>query len=256
MRGALIVDGYNLLLALAARERVDPTPAELRAARAELRALLAEWGALRGADVVLVWDGRAPNDRTPAPEGLRELHAEPPAEADDVVVREAERIVLARRDALVATRDRGLLARLPRAARAASFDELAADLEALRAAPVGAPHLRGPANHRRPTGDKASAGDETSFGDGSSAEDETAFGDAASTAGDHPRGDARPIDTTRLPRRRVLPPPPPAPPPARPAPPPPTNDAAAAEAAGRAAAHAARDQRRAKFQAKRKRRPR
>ena len=173
MRGALIVDGYNLLLALAARERVDPTPAELHAARGELRALLAEWSALRGADVVLVWDGRAPNDRTPAPAGVRELHAEPPAEADDLVVRETERIILERRDAQVATRDRGLLARLPRAARAASFDELAADLEALRAEPMAAPHLHGPTNARRP----AVAG--------------------------APAGEAPPIDTARLPRRRV-----------------------------------------------------
>ncbi|MEN6632585.1 MAG: NYN domain-containing protein, partial [Candidatus Polarisedimenticolia bacterium] len=192
MRGALIVDGYNLLLALAARERVDPTPAELHAARGELRALLAEWGALRGADVVLVWDGRAPNDRTPAPAGVRELHAEPPAEADDLVVREAERIVLERRDAQVATRDRGLLARLPRAARAASFDELAADLEALRAEPVAAPHLHGPTNGRRPEGDEASAGPETS------PDGKWSPGDEASA------GEAPPIDTARLPRRRVL----------------------------------------------------
>ena len=226
MRGALIVDGYNLLLALAARERVDPTPAELHAARGELRALLAEWSALRGADVVLVWDGRAPNDRTPAPAGVRELHAEPPAEADDLVVREAERIVLERRDAQVATRDRGLLARLPRAARAASFDELAADLEALRAEPMAAPHLHGPTNARRPAGDETSA------------------------------GEATPIDTARLPRRRVAPPPLPPAPPARPAPPPRDDDGADAEAAGRAAARAAREARRAKFLAKQKRRPR
>ena len=226
MRGALIVDGYNLLLALAARERVDPTPAELRAARGELRALLAEWSALRGADVVLVWDGRAPNDRTPVPAGVRELHAEPPAEADDLVVRETERIVLERRDAQVATRDRGLLARLPRAARAASFDELAADLEALRAEPMAAPHLHGPTNARRP----AVAG--------------------------APAGEAPPIDTARLPRRRVAPPPLPPAPPARPAPPPRNDDGADAEAAGRAAARAAREARRAKFLAKQKRRPR
>ena len=226
MRGALIVDGYNLLLALAARERVDPTPSELHAARGELRALLAEWSALRGADVVLVWDGRAPNDRTPVPAGVRELHAEPPAEADDLVVREAERIVLERRDAQVATRDRGLLARLPRAARAASFDELAADLEALRAEPMAAPHLHGPTNARRP----AVAG--------------------------APAGEAPPIDTARLPRRRVAPPPLPPAPPARPAPPPRNDDGADAEAAGRAAARAAREARRAKFLAKQKRRPR
>ena len=226
MRGALIVDGYNLLLALAARERVDPTPAELHAARGELRALLAEWSALRGADVVLVWDGRAPNDRTPAPAGVRELHAEPPAEADDLVVRETERIILERRDAQVATRDRGLLARRPRAARAASFDELAADLEALRAEPMAAPHLHGPTNARRP----AVAG--------------------------APAGEAPPIDTARLPRRRVAPPPLPPAPPARPAPPPRNDDGADAEAAGRAAARAAREARRARFLAKQKRRPR
>ncbi|HNX19854.1 MAG TPA: NYN domain-containing protein [Acidobacteriota bacterium] len=256
MRGALIVDGYNLLLALAARERVDPTPAELRAARGELRALLAEWSALRGADVVLVWDGRAPHDRTPAPAGVRELHAEPPAEADDLVVRETERIILERRDAQVATRDRGLLARLPRAARAASFDELAADLEALRAEPMAAPHLHGPTNARRPAGAGAPAGPETSLDGGRSLDDETSLEGEWSPGDETPAGEATPIDTARLPRRRVAPPPLPPAPPARPAPPPRDDDGADAEAAGRAAARAAREARRAKFLAKQKRRPR
>ncbi len=148
----VLVDGYNVLLALAAREGFLPDERGMPEARSKLSGLLAEWGAARGFIVVVAWDGaaRPPSARPADQPGVRQVFLTPPAEADDWIVEEARRLTGAGREALVATRDQGLLSRLARLARPIDLKELAADLDALVQGPISAPHIGGAAPGERP----------------------------------------------------------------------------------------------------------
>lgn len=163
----VIVDGYNLLLRLAERERVRPHELDLAFGRARLETLLAAWADARSARVHLVWDRAA--DPGASPTGsprLRVSRVEPPAEADDLIVLAAQDRAGSGADVVVVTADRGLRARLPRRARTVAPDSLMPDLEALATGPIGAPHL-------------GTRGDEVI------------------------PASSEPIDTSRLPRRRA-----------------------------------------------------
>lgn len=185
----VLVDGYNVLLALAGIERADPDRFELATARTRLVECLGEWAALKEAEVIVAWDGRSglPGNLGPPVKRVRVVFLEPPAEADDWIVAEARRSAEERRPAVVVTRDRELISRLPRAVRSFPISELAADLSAL-----SAPTLR-----QVPE---------------------------AAAVWDTIPASAAPVDTSRLPRRRrpasktpaaAPPPPPAAAPPAR-----------------------------------------
>lgn len=136
----LLVDGWNLLLALLEREGAEPTPA----ARDRLTELLETWAVARRRRVALVWDG-ARSGTAPGGSRVRVVHVEPPAEADDWIVLEARRLAAGGVPPEVATRDRGLARRLPEAVRLYPFGDLVADLEALVSEPLTAPHVTGPA---------------------------------------------------------------------------------------------------------------
>lgn len=163
----VIVDGYNLLLRLAERERVRPHELDLAFGRARLETLLAAWADARSAHVHLVWDRAAdPGASLADSPRLRVSRVEPPAEADDLIVLAAEDRAGSGADVVVVTADQGLRARLPRRARTVAPDSLMPDLEALATGPIGAPHL-------------GTRGDETI------------------------PASSEPIDTSRLPRRRT-----------------------------------------------------
>ncbi len=167
----LLVDGYNLLLAVCERERVPEHELDLVGGRARLEGLLAEWAELRGREVVLVWDGRrVPRPWASASRRITVAWAEPPTEADDRIVALAAQYVQERREVRVVSRDRGLLRRLPDSAMPDRIEALIDDLDALVADPLGAPFLG------RRTGDDPLV-----------------------------PASAEPVDTSRLPRRRALP---------------------------------------------------
>lgn len=171
--GVVLVDGYNILLALSGLERSrDPHP-RLGELRGKLEDLLAAWAEARGAQVVLIWDGRrGPARRVYPPHPLLRIGwADPPAEADDLIVLEANNLARTGTAFGVATRDQGLLSRLPPEARRLRLDDLANDLEALAGGPLSGAHIGGQAGLTE--------------------------ADLAS----------RPADTSRLPRRRRAPPP-------------------------------------------------
>ncbi len=140
----LLVDGYNLLLRLVEHDTAELGPERMGHEQHRLLDLLGLWAGFRGVEVTVAWDGFAPRGSREDPVTLRVVWVCPPAEADDWIVEEAERLVRAGVAVEVATRDRGLLARLPKRAHATDLDALAADLEALTEAPLAAPELRGP----------------------------------------------------------------------------------------------------------------
>ncbi len=165
----VLVDGWNLLVRLAGAPESLGDPGTREEARRRLLDLLEAWADARGVRVVVAWDGRGP--AAPASgERVRSVGVDPPAEADDWIAHEANRLHREGVPVRVVTRDRGLLARVPRAAASLPADGLAADLAALAGNPVRAPHLHGP-----PTPD-----------------------------GEIPAGSG-PVDPARLPRRRGAP---------------------------------------------------
>ncbi|UCF67435.1 MAG: NYN domain-containing protein [Acidobacteriota bacterium] len=145
----VLIDGYNVLIYLAEREHEKLDGDRLPRARERLLGLLDEWATARSQPVVVVWDGRG----SPAAgrgELLRVVFVEPPAEADDWIVLEAERLHAAGRAPIVVTRDRGLRSRLPAGCGRLGVRRLAADLDALADGPLSAPHISGPRGARGP----------------------------------------------------------------------------------------------------------
>ncbi|HHN74503.1 MAG TPA: hypothetical protein ENK10_04670 [Acidobacteria bacterium] len=134
----VLIDGYNVLLTLAERERTRLADRDLPAAVDRLTTLLGQWAALRESEVVLVWD-RCPGSVRGTEVGLRVVRIDPPAEADDWIVAEAGRLSRAGRPVAVVTADRGLIARLPESARAFPPRHLEGDLQALVSGPLGLP---------------------------------------------------------------------------------------------------------------------
>gem|GEM_PF-5946281 len=221
----VLVDGWNLLVRLAGAPEALADPESREEARRRLLDLLEPWAEARQVRVVVAWDGPGPAV-PPVGERVRSVGVDPPAEADDWIVHEATRLHRERVPVRVVTRDRDLLARIPRAAASLPMAGVAADLLALAGGPVRAPHVHGPA-------------------DG---------------PGEVPASPA-PVDPARLPRRRATPPaPPPAPEPApapsRPRPrapaeasPPPARDPRA-----EARRQAEKERRRARWERARRRR--
>jgi hypothetical protein len=143
--GLLVIDGYNVLLGLTEPEGPALAGAELPRARARLIELLTDWSEARERDVVVVWDGRTgPWRETPPPSSrLRNVWVEPPAEADDFVVHEAEAALRTRRVPLVVTRDKDLRRRLPAGSRSFPLKTLRDDLAALAGGPLSLAHVTG-----------------------------------------------------------------------------------------------------------------
>lgn len=140
----LIVDGFNLLLALVEREGATLERGEMGAAQERLLDLLETWAEARETGVVLVWDGapRRGREHRGRPR-VRVVFVDPPAEADDWIVIEADRLCEHRTPVRVVTRDRGLRSRLHSAARIAPLDSLVADLYAVIRDPLRAPFIGG-----------------------------------------------------------------------------------------------------------------
>jgi hypothetical protein len=138
----IVIDGYNLLLALARRERVRDVDAQLVDARSRLVELLSKWSDLRERDVTVVWDGygSAPADLS---KRLRVVFVEPPAEADDWIVLEARDMAGRGQPPEVVTRDRGLLERLPAGCESLPLDSIEHDLRAIEGGPVSGSHVSG-----------------------------------------------------------------------------------------------------------------
>ncbi len=221
----VLVDGWNLLVRLAGAPEALADPETREEARHRLLDLLEPWAEARQVRVVVAWDGPGPAV-PPAGERVRSVGVDPPAEADDWIVHEATRLHRERVPVRVVTRDRGLLARIPREATSLPMADLAADLLALAGGPVHAPHVHGPAD-----------------------------------GPDEVPASPAPVDPARLPRRRVNAPalpsaPGPAPAPPRPwpgtpakAPPPPARDPRA-----EARRRAEKERRRARWERVRRRR--
>ncbi|MDH3284054.1 MAG: NYN domain-containing protein [Acidobacteriota bacterium] len=139
----ILVDGYNLLIDLARRERVRDLGERLPRLRHRLLELLSDYAEHGDESVVVVWDGHGA-----APTGLsgrlRVVFVEPPAEADDFIVTEAKARAARGLKSRVVTRDRGLLRRLPAGCETLPIKRLAEDLLALASGPVSARHVTGP----------------------------------------------------------------------------------------------------------------
>ena len=176
--GVVLVDGWNLLVRLAGAPEALADPEVREEARGHLLGLFEPWAEAHRVRVVVAWDGRSP--RVPGPgERVRSVGVDPPAEADDWIAHEARRLHREGVPVGVVTRDRGLIARLPRAATRLPVDRVAADLRALAGEEVRAPHVHGPGE----------------------------------SIGEVPAS-PEPVDPGRLPRRRTSPEPVPAPAPA------------------------------------------
>lgn len=141
-RPPILIDGYNLLLALARRERVRDVDSQLADARSRLIDLLSKWSDLREQDVTVVWDGygSAPASLS---RRLRVVFVEPPAEADDWIVLEARDMAGRGEPPEVVTRDRGLLDRLPEECESLPIDSIEHDLRAIEGDPVSGSHVSG-----------------------------------------------------------------------------------------------------------------
>ena len=139
----VLIDGWNLLVRLAGSPEALAEPEAREEARHRLLDLLEPWADARHVRVVVAWDGPGPAV-PPAGERVRSVGVDPPAEADDWIVHEATRLQRERIPVRVVTRDRGLLARIPREAASLPMSDVAADLLALAGGPVHAPHVHGP----------------------------------------------------------------------------------------------------------------
>jgi len=139
----VLIDGWNLLVRLAGSPEALADPATREEARRRLLDLLEPWAEARHVRVVVAWDGPGPA-APPAGERVRSVGVDPPAEADDWIVHEAARLHRERTPVRVVTRDRGLLARIPRSVASLPVAEVVSDLVALAGGPVRAPHVHGP----------------------------------------------------------------------------------------------------------------
>jgi predicted RNA-binding protein with PIN domain len=130
----LVIDGYNLIFRLAGREARPPH--EVQHLKEELETAVERYGQGRGVRPWIIYDGKRLGPSHPAARQephLRVSYADPPAEADDVIVQMTAQMRARGRRVEVVTSDAGLAARLTESgARIVSVEEFGGRLVSRR----------------------------------------------------------------------------------------------------------------------------